>query len=249
MSEAIVLNYIDKLYDTLSRNWLVSAWAFRGRLVLSIFLFAFSSGEISVAKGIFAPAGFNFQAPLGFLITLAVLAIQFLSLLFSASDEHEGRLRSEIIRRYRQLGYSAATDEPGVTPFLNPDVHVAALSPMFKLFRNVGPISRWDLADIVISWILVAVFFSMLYLAAQLSAEWLLLQAFCKSWYSIAGDLILFLMTIWITARSLFAMQRGVRAGPYHQSRWAKSELSAANPNFTQLRTKRRSWRFWRLRT
>lgn len=203
IDEQIVLNYTDKLCETLYRIWAILSWTFTTEVILSVTFLALSLGEISVADWKINFSGLNVEVSISVFLVLGTLIMQTLAMMFVSLEEHEGRIRSEIIRRYLALGYRGVAYQPTYSPFVNPSLHIV---PLLNIFANEDPSSASKKIDALFSILLAAVLYVLLPFAAQIATEFRLLRISHGNVSSIIGEVVLVGITGWVTSKKVRSM-------------------------------------------
>jgi len=119
VDRATVLNYIDKVYASLNRAWILENRVTLTTVVLSLLLLTFSVGAVST-EGTFSLLGLTLEIPLTGLLVGGIVIVTSLVIFFYSLSVRTTSLQKEMQRLYKTINYEEEQDamaDPLTGPF------------------------------------------------------------------------------------------------------------------------------------
>lgn len=196
-NEALVLNYIDKLYASQNRLWDISGRLTTVAVTLSLLTLITASNVVSVGEN-FSVLGVSFKVAVPTLLAGSVFAIAIVLYVVQRLTEQQDRLHEEMTRLYEQIGFEERGIEGALTPLRRPSVWSALTMPSIMRMQKDDGASEVSALGAGISLAIVFLVAEFLPLVAQVLASlkaaslwewpfwvWLLILPICGNLYRI----------------------------------------------------------------
>lgn len=196
----LVKSHIDKLFSNLQKSWNVRGRIFIATILISVLLIGISSGTLSDIDNISA-AGIKVKVSISVLVSAAIFSITILYGALASIDLHSDRLRDEIIRLYKSLGYSdKGLLERSRTPLEGPNIIQSAIHRLDWSIKDKFRIIFIN--DILVAIIAIASFIIIPISSQIVGSIWLITQ-FGWHYLAVAGSIICVLATLLVIVSSL----------------------------------------------